>query len=310
MNPPTRINRRRLLKGIAAAGLVAAGLRSGLLPAAEEPRLSRPIPKSGEALPAVGLGTYISFDVSDNPAEREPVVEVLRLFVEHGGTVLDSSPMYGRAEGVAGALAERLGVLAQLFLATKVWTRGEEAGVAQMQRSMSLLRKQPLDLMQVHNLVDWQVHLRTLRAWKEEGRIRYLGITHYHRGAYEELERILKSEDLDFLQINYSLGEPEAGERLLPLAAERGVAVLVNRPYAQGSLFGRVRGRSLPDWATEFDCRSWGQFFLKWILADPAVTCVIPATGNPRHLVDNMGAGLGRLPDAAQRRRMAELLRI
>jgi diketogulonate reductase-like aldo/keto reductase len=216
--------------------------------------------------------------------------------------------MYGTAESVVGDLAAELGITERLFLATKVWTSGREAGVAQMEQSFRRLRARRVDLMQIHNLLDWRTHLRTLREWKAAGRIRYLGVTHYTSGAYEELERVLRSEPLDFVQLNYSLGEREAERRILPVARERGVAVLVNRPFSEGGLFQRVRGQALPAWAAEFDCESWAQFFLKWILAHPAVTCVIPGTSRPQHVVDNVRAGLGRLPDPAVRDRMAALV--
>jgi len=267
--------------------------------------LMRRVPSDGEMLPAVGLGTWQTFDVSASAAEREPRREVLRRFVALGGRVVDSSPMYGQAESVVGDLAAELGLHSSLFVATKVWTSGREAGVAQMERSLKRLRVARLDLEQVHNLVDWQTHLRTLRDWKAAGRVRYLGVTHYTASAYGDLERIMRSERLDFVQLNYSLLEREAEDRLLPRAADRGIAVLANRPYAEGALFRRVRGRPLPPWAAELDCTSWGQFFLKWILAHPAVTCVIPATSKPEHLTDNMGAGTGTLPDTATRTRMA-----
>jgi diketogulonate reductase-like aldo/keto reductase len=233
----------------------------------------------------------------------------LRSFVELGGTVIDSSPMYGAAESVVGDLAADLGVAGRLFLATKVWTSGRQAGVAQMERSAARLRTRRLDLMQIHNLLDWRTHLATLRDWKAAGRIRYLGVTHYTAGAYDELERVLRAEPVDFVQVNYSLGERTAEQRILPLARERGVAVLVNRPFAEGGLFQRVRGEALPAWAAEAGCESWAQIFLKWILAHPAVTCVIPATSRPQHLADNMKAGAGPLPDAALRERMGALVR-
>ncbi|MBI2462039.1 MAG: aldo/keto reductase [Candidatus Rokubacteria bacterium] len=289
----------------AAAGL--AGSRGARARAAAA-LLQRPVPSTGETIPAVGLGTWRTFDVDAAPAEREPLREVLRRFAALGGRVVDSSPMYGAAEAVVGDLATDLGLHPSLFLATKVWTTGREAGVAQMERSLQRLRTRRLDLMQVHNLVDWQTHLRTLREWKQDGRIRYLGVTHYTAGAYGELERVMRSEPLDFVQLNYSLGEREAERRLLPLARDRGIAVLVNRPFAAGGLFGRVRGQPLPPWAADFDCESWAQFFLKWILAHPAVTCVIPATSRPEHLTDNMRAGQGALPDAATRERMVALV--
>jgi diketogulonate reductase-like aldo/keto reductase len=284
----------------AAAGPAPAG--------AAAPILQRPIPSSGETIPAVGLGTWRTFDVGGGAAARAPLGEVLKAFVDLGGRVLDSSPMYGAAESVAGDLGAALGVTGRLFLATKVWTSGRQAGVAQMEQSMRRLRTPTLDLMQIHNLLDWRTHLATLRDWKAAGRIRYLGVTHYTASAYDELERVLRDEPLDFVQVNYSLGERDAERRILPLARDRGVAVLVNRPFAEGGLFGRVRGRALPAWAAEADCTSWAQVFLKWILAHPAVTCVIPATSRPQHLADNMKAGAGRLPDAATRERMGRLV--
>jgi diketogulonate reductase-like aldo/keto reductase len=216
--------------------------------------------------------------------------------------------MYGRAEQVVGDIAKQLDLHRSLFLATKVWTTGKGAGVASMERSLAKLQTQKIDLMQVHNLIDARTHLATLREWKEQGRARYLGITHYSSSAYSEVARLLRSEKLDFLQINYSLQEREAEKEILPLAQERGVAVLVNRPFGGGNLFARVREKPLPDWAREFDCGSWAQFLLKWIIAHPAVTCVIPATSKARHLADNMQGGVGRLPDAKTRQRMLDLV--
>ena len=303
----TRISRRTALKQLVATGVLAA-LGAGPARGAAAPRLQRPIPRSGELLPTVGLGTYRTFDVGASSAERAPLAEVLRLFVQAGGTVVDSSPMYGRAESVVGDLAAELGITQSLFLATKVWTTGRESGVSQMQDSFRLLRTDRIDLMQVHNLLDLDTHVRTLREWKASGKIRYLGITHYHEGAYGELERLLRSGDYDFVQLNYSIRERAAEATILPLAAERGVAVIVNRPFAQGDLFARVRDVPLPPWAADFDCATWAQFFLKYVLANPAVTCVIPATSKPKHLVDNMAAGTGRLPDEAMRRRMVQLV--
>jgi diketogulonate reductase-like aldo/keto reductase len=284
----------------AAAGPGRAGAGSSIL--------ARPIPSSGETIPAVGLGTWRTFDVGASGAEREPLKEVLKHFVGLGGRVVDSSPMYGAAESVVGDLAADLAITDKLFLATKVWTSGRDAGLAQMEQSFRRLRTRRLDLMQIHNLLDWRTHLRTLREWKQAGRIRYLGVTHYTSSAYDELERVLRSEPVDFVQVNYSLGERGAARRLLPLARDRGIAVLVNRPFSEGGLFQRVRGQPLPAWAGEIDCESWAQFFLKWILAHPAVTCVIPGTSRPQHVVDNMKAGVGKLPDAEMRERMAALV--
>lgn len=268
--------------------------------------LQRSIPSSGEKLPVIGLGTYQSFDVGASAAERQPVEEVLRLFVKLGGRVIDSSPMYGRSEEVIGALSEKAGVQKDLFLATKVWIRGKEAGVKSMERSFELMKTKRMDLMQVHNLLEAEMHLATLRDWKEQGRVRYIGITHYTAGSHGEVARVLEKEKVDFVQINYSVMEREAEERVLPVARERGVAVLVNRPFGGGGLFGRVRGKPLPEWAAEFDCKTWAQFLLKWIVAHPAVTCAIPATSKARHLEDNMQAGVGRLPNAKMRQRMVD----
>lgn len=265
----------------------------------------KPIPRTGEDLPVIGLGTWQTFDVGLNQPAREPLKEVLREFARAGGSVIDSSPMYGNSETVAGDLAAELGVHKQLFLATKVWTSGREAGVRQMEESFRRLRAQRMDLMQVHNLVDYRTHLATLRRWKGEGKVRYIGVTHYTASAYNELARVIASEELDFVQLNYSLVEREAEKRLLPFAAEKQLAVLVNRPFAEGRLFNRARGKSLPAWATEIGCASWAQFFLKFIISHPAVTCAIPATSKLDHLADNMRAGLEPIPDAKDRDRMA-----
>jgi diketogulonate reductase-like aldo/keto reductase len=271
--------------------------------------IQRTIPRSGEALPVVGLGTFIAFDVAPGEPEMADLKEVLKIFIAGGGRLVDSSPMYGRAESVVGELAGELAALPSLFLATKVWTSGREAGIEQMRNSMRRMRTRRIDLMQVHNLVDLATHLKTLREWKQAGTIRYLGITHYHSGAYRELEKLLTTRDYDFVQFNYSLAEREAEARLLRAAADTGTAVIINRPFAQGELFAKVKGRTLPAWATEFDCDSWAQFFLKYIVAEPAVTCVIPATSKARHMVDNLKAGTGKLPNEPQRRRMVELIR-
>ena len=256
----------------------------------------------------IGLGTWQTFDVGAGAAERAQLGTVLQRFVELGGRLIDSSPMYGAAESVVGDLAADLAITDKLFLATKVWTSVRAAGVAQMEESLRRLRTRRLDLLQVHNLLDWRTHLGTVRDWQQAGRIRYVGVTHYTSSGYDELERVLRSERLDFVQVNYSLDEREAERRILPLARDRGVAVIVNRPFSKAGLFERVRGRALPAWAATLGCESWAQLFLEWILAHPAVTCVIPATRRPQHLVDNMQAGVGALPDAATRDRIAALL--
>jgi diketogulonate reductase-like aldo/keto reductase len=270
--------------------------------------LTRPVPATGEAMPVIGLGTWRAFDVGADPATRQPLREVLQLLLDAGGRMIDSSPMYGRAEAVTGDLLAGLGARPRAFVATKVWTTGRERGIEQMRRSAQLLRTEVIDLVQIHNLVDWRTHLPTLRRMKEEGRIRHIGITHYTTGALPELVRILVGEPgIDFVQLGYSLATRAAETELLPTAAARGVAVIVNQPLERGDLFRRVRGRALPDWAREFDCASWAQLFLKYILAEPAVTCVIPATGNPEHMRDDFGAGFGRLPDASQRQQIRRL---
>jgi len=272
--------------------------------------LTRPIPSTGEAMPVIGLGTWRAFDVGVDAAARRPLGEVLRLLLDSGGRIIDSSPMYGRAEAVTGDLLAETGARARAFLATKVWTAGRESGISQMQRSAELLQTEVIDLIQIHNLVDWRTHLATLRRMKEEGRggYGYIGITHYTTGALPELARILNSEPgIDFVQLGYSLATRAAERELLPTASARGVAVIVNQPLERGTLFRHFRGCALPDWASECDCLSWAQLFLKYILAEPAVTCVIPATGNPDHMNDDLGAGFGRLPDARQRQQLRQL---
>jgi diketogulonate reductase-like aldo/keto reductase len=270
--------------------------------------LTRPIPSTGEAMPVIGLGTWRAFDVGTDPPTRQPLREVLQLLLDGGGRMIDSSPMYGRAEAVTGDLLAELDARPRAFVATKVWTTGRERGTEQMRRSAQLLRTDVIDLVQIHNLVDWRTHLATLRRMKEEGWIRYIGITHYTTGALSELARILVGEPgIDFVQLGYSLATRAAETELLQTAAARGVAVIVNQPLERGDLFRRVRRRALPDWVREFDCTSWAQLFLKYILAEPAVTCVIPATGNPEHMRDNFGAGFGGLPDARQRQQIRRL---
>ncbi|HXO93293.1 MAG TPA: aldo/keto reductase, partial [Candidatus Acidoferrum sp.] len=270
--------------------------------------LTRTIPSSGEKLPVIGLGTWRAFDVDLTADIRRRLEFVLSVFEKLGGRVIDSSPMYGRAEEVIGELTSALGIREKLFLATKVWTRGKQSGIESMERSLALLRTKRIDLMQVHNLVDVKTQLATMQELKRQGRIRYTGITHHESGALSEIEKLMRSEKFDFLQINYSLMEPEAEQSVLPLAQERGIGVIANRPFGAGDLFDKVRSKPLPDWAAEFDCRSWPQFFLKWIVANPAITCAIPATDKPSHLDDNMQGGMGRLPDKKTRRRMAELV--
>jgi aryl-alcohol dehydrogenase-like predicted oxidoreductase len=264
------------------------------------------IPSSGEKLPVIGLGTSQVFDVE--PQGANALEPVMTSFVKLGGRLIDSSPMYGHAEEVIGDLLAQLKLRDSVFLATKVWTRGKQAGIESIERSLARFKTNRIDLMQVHNLLDVDTQLGTLRDWKALGKIRYLGITHYEESAFPEVEKILRREKLDFVQINYSIMERKAEEKILPLAQERGVAVIVNRPFARGGLFASVRGKTLPDFAREFDCTSWAQFFLKWIIANPAVTCAIPATDNARHLDDDIRGGMGRLPEAKLRQRMLDAL--
>jgi len=266
---------------------------------------TRPIPSSGEPLPVIGCGTYVGFDVEPATAAYKELPEVLKALFDSGGTVIDSSPMYGRAETTVGELLERSPARSQAFVATKVWTSSRERGIEQMMQSMARLKTKPIDLMQIHNLVDWRAHLVTLKEWKQNGIIRYLGVTHYTSSAYRQLEDVMREHALDFVQLNYSLDEREAEARLLPLAADLGIAVIVNRPFGGGGLLGRLRKRPLPDWAAELGCNSWAQALLKFVLGHPAVTCVIPGTGKVAHMLDNAAAGTGELPDLAMRERMA-----
>jgi diketogulonate reductase-like aldo/keto reductase len=299
------MTRRELLKA-AGTALAIGGLAPWATAMAGPGEIIRkPIPASGEPLPVIGMGTWQTFHVGPEKTERAPLRYVLRAFFDHGGALIDSSPMYANAEEVTGDLVAELGEHERLFAATKVWTYGRDEGVRQMEHSFRRMRVERMDLMQIHNLRDWRVHLPVLRDWKEKGRIRYLGITTSSPGQYQEFAGVMASETLDFVQLNYDIATRKAEEKLLPLAHERGMGVLVNRPFGGGQLFPLVKGRALPDWAAEFDCWSWAQFFLKFVVSHPAVTCAIPATSNPAHAVDNMGAGFGRLPDPDMRERMA-----
>jgi diketogulonate reductase-like aldo/keto reductase len=267
--------------------------------------LTKPIPSTGEMIPVVGLGTWPVFDVGTDETSRAPLREVVKTLVAGGRTMIDTSPMYGRSEGVVGDLVAGLGYRDKVFLATKVWISGRDRGIAQMQRSAQLLKSRVIDLMQIHNLVDWRTQLATMRDMKARGELRYIGITHYTTGSLPELARILDSEDgIDFVQCGYSLATREAEERLFPVCAARGVAVIVNQPLERGTLFRAVRGKPLPGWATEFDCTSWAQLLLKYLIAEPVVTVVIPATNKPDHMADNLKAGFGRLPDERQREQL------
>jgi aryl-alcohol dehydrogenase-like predicted oxidoreductase len=302
----TRREATKVIGGTAAGILLPIGGRAA---SESSTMMTRAIPVSGEKLPVIGLGSWQTLDVDLRPDTGKQLGDVLSQFVKLGGRVIDSSPMYGKSEEVIGTLATERGLHDKLFLATKVWTRSKEAGIQSMEHSMSRLQTKRIDLMQVHNLVDAATHLATMREWKAQGRLRYIGITHYSASAFAEVEKVMRAEELDFLQINYSIMEREAEERILPLAQDRHVAVLINRPFGGGDLFSRVRAKPLPEWAAEFDCRSWAQYFLKWIAGHPAVTCAIPATSNLGHLEDNMRAAVGRLPDGNARRKMIEFVR-
>ncbi len=294
-------SRRRFLRCMGGLGLTAL---FGSARTAVAAPLLRPIPSSGERLPAIGLGTWITFDVGNDRFARDLRVEILHAFFARGGALIDSSPMYGSAEEVIGHCLQRLNHPAELFSATKVWTPGRWLGMQQMETSRGLWGVERIDLMQVHNLLDWQTHLATLQDWKAAGRLRYIGVTTSHGRRHAELERIMTREPLDFVQFTYNIHDRQAEQRLLPLAAERGIAVLVNRPFRRGALFRQVRGKPLPDWAVEIDCTYWAQFLLKFIVSHPAVTCAIPATSRVEHMQQNLGALYGRLPDAGLRRRM------
>ncbi len=297
------ITRRELLGAAACLPF----LNASALAEASPDVITRPIPSSGEALPVMGMGSSRTFDVAPDSRMIEQLTEVVRLFFAGHGAMIDSSPMYGQAESALGAVLENLGMPKTLFAATKVWTYGAEAGIEQMQESSRRMRVPVFDLMQIHNLRDWKLHLPTLRQWKEEGRVRYLGITTSHQRNHPELEEIMRSEALDFVQFSYNIENRLAEARLLPIAAERGIATIINRPYQRGALFSKSRGKPLPPLAKELGCESWGQFYLKWIIGHPAVTVLIPATSKPKHMKDNMGANLGPVPDSAQR---AEMLKI
>jgi diketogulonate reductase-like aldo/keto reductase len=297
---PPRLTRR------AALGLVATLAVPRLATGSTEPPIERSIPRTGEKLPALGLGTWQVLDVPARGADFDSALAAVRSFLGAGGRVIDSSPMYGRSEQRIGDILAALEPPARPFLATKVWTTGRAAGERQLADYRRLMRAPTLDLVQVHNLQDLDTHLATLRAARDQGSVRYLGVTHYLASAHAELERVIRREKPDFLQVNYSLAEPEAGARLLPLAADLGVAVLVNRPFTKGAMIDRAAGRPLPSVAARLGCRSAAQLFLKWVLADPAVTVVLAATRNPRHAAENLEAATGSLPGAADRKAVAE----
>jgi diketogulonate reductase-like aldo/keto reductase len=298
---------RREVLGLVAAGVVVAGQLPRTAGSADNARMViRRIPGTDDAVPVIGMGSSNTFDVGSGSAEREPLREVLRLFTQAGGSIVDTSPMYGRSEEVLGDLFAELHLRPKIWLATKVWTRGREAGAEQIADSMRKLRADRLELLQIHNLLDWREHVPTLRGMKDAGKLRFTGITHYRAGSHGDVESVLRAEKFDWVQINYSLAEREAERSLFPFCQERGIAVMANRPFADGALFERTRGKSLPPWVAEIGCTSWGQYFLRFAASHPAVTCVIPATAKPRHMQDNAMAGAAPLPDARQRARMAE----
>lgn len=304
---PTRrqlLHRSALIAAVAALGPVLPSF----VTAAESLR-TRTIPGSGETLPVIGLGTSRTHDVRLDDAEMDALLEVLRVFVEGGAQLIDTAPSYGNADRVVGELVQRRDARDQVFLATKVSATGRERGMAQIEDSFKALQTDIIDLIQVHNLQDTRTQLGLLRELKEQGRIRYIGVTHYVESAHDRLLDVLKQEPVDFVQFNYSVSERNAEKQLLPYCADNGIATLINRPFTRGNLLSRVKGKPLPTWAAEIDASSWAQLLLKFILAEPAVTTVIPATSNPRYMADNILAGQGRLPDARQRELIVEAFR-
>ena len=300
--------RRDILKLYGLSGLGVAVTPSLLSFSTMEKMRQRAIPSSGEQLPVIGLGTWQTFDVGNTAEDLAVRRQVLLEMQKLGGTVIDSSPMYGRSEKVIGTLTSEL-ENADFFYATKVWTSGEQAGIEQMNASFQKMQRQTMDLMQIHNLVDWQTHVKTLKAWKEEGKIRYWGLTHYVDPAHETLEKIIRQERPDFVQFNYSIRSRHAENSLFDTCQKHGTATIINQPYESGSLFRKVRSMALPDWCAAYGIKSWGQYFLKFIISNDAVTCVIPGTSKPKHVIDNMGAGYGTLPDSAGRERMVSYLK-
>jgi len=303
-----QLSRREALSHICALTSAVALNSSGVLANNQQTMLQREIPSTKESLPVVGLGSWIQFDVGKSETERQGLVQVLKSMNRLGGKLIDSSPMYGRAEEVIGDLTASSGYAGKFFYATKVWTTGRQAGIDQMNDSFRKMKRQKMDLMQVHNLQDWQTHIKTLKDWKEQGKIRYVGITHYTASAHDELERIVKSGVVDFVQFNYSIKVRNAEKSLLKAAKDHGVAVIINEPFDSGNLFKLVKGKNLPTWATDYDIKSWAQFFLKYILANTAVNCVIPGTSDEKHLIDNMAAGFGKLPDQAGLQKMIKFV--
>ncbi len=305
-----KLSRRKLLKGVCATAAYLQ-IHPHILHAAGRETIKKTIPSSGEKLAVIGMGTSRTFDAGNDSALRAQLKEVLQSFFDNGGELIDSSPMYGSSEEVTGDLLKEVTGKNKLFAATKVWIYGRDAGVEQMQASMDKMGVETMDLMQIHNLRDWKTHIRTLRDWKEKGKIRYIGITTSHGRAHDEFINIMKNEKLDFVQFSYNIENRVAEKEIFPIAADRGIATLINRPFQRGSLFSKAGDKPLPGWAADIDCDTWAQVFLKYIVSHPAATCVIPATSKVKHMVDNMGAGYGRLPDEALRKRMeADFVRL
>ena len=308
-NDSINIRRRRLVKALMAIG-ISGPLLSGIVQAVDKGIITKPIPSSGEKLPVIGVGSSRTFDASGDDELMTQLQTVLQTFFDHSGVLIDSSPMYGTAQAVIGQLLMEMRGGDQLFSATKVWIEGEQSGIDQMEVSRKLWGVKRFDLMQIHNLVDWQTHLNTINVMKAEGRLRYTGITTSHGRDHNELEALLKKHAFDFVQLSYNIDNRIVEDRLLPIALDRGIAVIINRPYQKGSLFRRVKGKTLPDWAAEVGIQSWGQYFLKYVVSHPAVTCAIPATTKVRHMVDNMGAQTGKLPDQKMREEMVRYFQV
>ena len=301
-----KTSRRTVLKILGVSGLAPPmGLQAVDI---KNNMARRIIPSTGELLPVIGLGTSRVFDTDLNERSLNPRKEIVKALLDHGGSLIDTSPMYGKAEEVTGKIAQDLKVNDQLFLATKVWIEGKEAGEIQMQESSKKLNKAVIDLMQIHNLLDWKTHIKTLYDWKEQGKINYIGISHFRSNAFSQIEKIITKERIDFAQFNYSLQEREAEKRLLPLCQERGVATLINRPFMRGKLFKAVARKKIPGWAYEYNINTWAQFFLKFILANPAVTTIIPATSDPTHMADNLNGGIGLIPEMGLQKKMVEVV--
>ena len=306
------LDRRTLLQlgaGIMTLPPFAVSKSNAAAPAstATDALITRPVPSSGEQIPAIGMGTSRTFDTENDPQSLAQLTEVMKLFFEAQGSVIDSSPMYGKAESRVGDVLRTMTPRPPVFAATKVWTTGKEEGIAQMQQSAQRMAVDTFDLIAVHNLQDWRTHLETLKAWKSEGKVRYIGITTSHGRSHDEFLAVMRSEPIDFVQFSYNIEDRAAEQEILPTAQDRGIATMINRPYQKGSLFAKTRGKALPEMASDIDCDSWGQFFLKFILAHPATTNIIPATSKAHHMIDNMKANFGRVPDASQRQEMIRL---